>query len=375
MTRRFNVPPGWPVPSAGWTPPPGWQPDPSWPPPPTGWQLWLDENPARPVRAPWLRIGAAGLWLLFLITGAASSGVAGFLLMLGLPVLIIGLAAIAIGHVRWAWLGRRLTGAVAAATGFTLLIVGTAAGSATSTVGNSTSGGRPAASADPASPADITPSRPPTYQIVDVDGVPEPDPTMTPGSVLPGVSTDVVCSTSWVRAHRSVSTAVIDAVFGAYGITASHRAGYELDHLIPTELGGDGTVANLWPQPRTAASPQATAAAKDRLEQRLRDLVCAHRLPLATAQHDIDTSWGAAYTRYLPVAAPPPTILATQPPAPTHQPAPAPKPTTVTPPPAPADPAGVTAQCNDGTYSYSKHRRGTCSHHGGVARWINRPPS
>lgn len=25
------------------------------------------------------------------------------------------------------------------------------------------------------------------------------------------------------------------------------------------------------------------------------------------------------------------------------------------------------AQCNDGTYSYSQHRSGTCSHHGGIA--------
>jgi uncharacterized protein YraI len=32
-------------------------------------------------------------------------------------------------------------------------------------------------------------------------------------------------------------------------------------------------------------------------------------------------------------------------------------------------PSGVTAQCRDGTYSYSQHRQGTCSHHGGVAQW------
>lgn len=33
-------------------------------------------------------------------------------------------------------------------------------------------------------------------------------------------------------------------------------------------------------------------------------------------------------------------------------------------------PAGATALCNDGTYSFSRSRRGTCSHHGGVARWL-----
>jgi len=30
-------------------------------------------------------------------------------------------------------------------------------------------------------------------------------------------------------------------------------------------------------------------------------------------------------------------------------------------------PAGASAKCADGTYSFSKHHQGTCSHHGGVA--------
>lgn len=33
-------------------------------------------------------------------------------------------------------------------------------------------------------------------------------------------------------------------------------------------------------------------------------------------------------------------------------------------------PAGASAQCRDGSYSFSRNRRGTCSHHGGVARWL-----
>lgn len=37
---------------------------------------------------------------------------------------------------------------------------------------------------------------------------------------------------------------------------------------------------------------------------------------------------------------------------------------------APSHPAGATARCRDGTYSYSQNRRGTCSHHGGVAQWL-----
>jgi len=35
-----------------------------------------------------------------------------------------------------------------------------------------------------------------------------------------------------------------------------------------------------------------------------------------------------------------------------------------------AVPKGATAQCQDGSYSFSQHRRGTCNHHGGVVRWL-----
>jgi uncharacterized protein YgiM (DUF1202 family) len=33
-------------------------------------------------------------------------------------------------------------------------------------------------------------------------------------------------------------------------------------------------------------------------------------------------------------------------------------------------PDGASAECYDGTYSFSQSRRGTCSHHGGVKRWL-----
>jgi len=31
---------------------------------------------------------------------------------------------------------------------------------------------------------------------------------------------------------------------------------------------------------------------------------------------------------------------------------------------------GASARCTDGSYSYSQHRQGTCSYHGGVATWL-----
>ena len=37
---------------------------------------------------------------------------------------------------------------------------------------------------------------------------------------------------------------------------------------------------------------------------------------------------------------------------------------------APSIPAGASAICRDGEYSFSQSRRGTCSRHGGVAEWL-----
>jgi len=34
-------------------------------------------------------------------------------------------------------------------------------------------------------------------------------------------------------------------------------------------------------------------------------------------------------------------------------------------------PPGATAHCEDGTWSFSEHHQGTCSHHGGVETWEN----
>ena len=33
-------------------------------------------------------------------------------------------------------------------------------------------------------------------------------------------------------------------------------------------------------------------------------------------------------------------------------------------------PEGASAQCRDGTYSFSRHHSGTCSRHGGVGQWL-----
>ena len=38
-------------------------------------------------------------------------------------------------------------------------------------------------------------------------------------------------------------------------------------------------------------------------------------------------------------------------------------------------PPGATALCRDRTYSFAAHHSGTCSHHGGVAQWLDARPT
>lgn len=40
-----------------------------------------------------------------------------------------------------------------------------------------------------------------------------------------------------------------------------------------------------------------------------------------------------------------------------------------------AIPEGACAVCKDGSYSFSRHRRGTCSGHGGVYKWLKNIPN
>jgi hypothetical protein len=200
-------------------------------------------------------------------------------------------------------------------------------------------------------------------------GVVLPDPARTPGATNPAVTqatiATTICVSGWtatIRPPSSYTTTVKDQQL-ASGY-AYHRdqnpADYEEDHLIPLELGGaPRSIRNLWPEPYHVTDG---AYSKDKIENKLHALVCAGSLSLGTARHAIATNWVAAYQRYISVSTA----------APSTSYRPAPTTTQVAPPQttAAAAPAGATAICNDGSYSYSQHRSGTCSHHGGVREWL-----
>lgn len=125
-----------------------------------------------------------------------------------------------------------------------------------------------------------------------------PDSACTPGDRDPRVSQqnigDTICAKGWsksVRPAKNVTDPIKREQMAAYGIDGP-RGAYELDHLIPIELGGASTVANLWPQPWDG---DLGAHQKDRLEDRLHSLVCTGRMNLDAAQQVFATNWVSAY--------------------------------------------------------------------------------
>jgi hypothetical protein len=92
---------------------------------------------------------------------------------------------------------------------------------------------------------------------------------------------------------RDVPVSVKRQVYAEYN-TAYVRGMYEVDHLIPLELGGSNSIRNLWPEPYDLVWG---AHVKDQLENRLHDMVCAGSVPMQTAQQWIAQDWISAYQR------------------------------------------------------------------------------
>jgi hypothetical protein len=119
-------------------------------------------------------------------------------------------------------------------------------------------------------------------------GVQHPIDHYTPGAVAPGVTFEDLCphlSVLWDRARRSLSDGQRVRVKALYGIPAETKVS-EWDHLIPRELAGADTQANIWPMVNHDQDQR-----KDRLENELHRQVCAGRLDLGEAQERALRYW------------------------------------------------------------------------------------
>lgn len=132
-------------------------------------------------------------------------------------------------------------------------------------------------------------SRDPT---VDSVSPTRPDPKLTPGATFPVTAADV-CTPGYSRSVRNVPAEVKQQAYAEYGIARHPPGAFEVDHLISLELGGSNSIKNLWPQ--SYHTEPWNARVKDALENRLHQEVCAGRMPLARAQHEIATDWIASY--------------------------------------------------------------------------------
>lgn len=144
-------------------------------------------------------------------------------------------------------------------------------------------------------------------EIVDpLSGAVLPNPVRTPGATNTKVTQadidSTICVKGWTATIRPPATYTtglkkqqLATGYSRGGDTAT--GDYEEDHLISLELGGSPTSPlNLWPEPYS--SPDG-ARVKDQLENKLRALVCAGTIQLATAQSAIATNWWVAYETYI----------------------------------------------------------------------------
>ena len=121
-----------------------------------------------------------------------------------------------------------------------------------------------------------------------------PDSKLTPGAAV-DVSREDICNSGYSNPARNLPIALKRQAFDRYGMSP-RLVGYNVDHLIPVSLGGSNSITNLWPQP---LSGEWCWHKKNKLEHRLRKLVCSGQLDLKQAQQEIATDWISAYKKYV----------------------------------------------------------------------------
>jgi hypothetical protein len=152
-----------------------------------------------------------------------------------------------------------------------------------------------------------------------------PNPGVTPGEADPAVTQanvqQTICRSGYTSRVRRTTQAMVSQVFAAYSLPLEWRSDFEVDHLIPLELGGADTIRNLWPQPycptkkeraaancgvkpaayglqqRSICAPCFGAREKDVVETTFKRRVCRGLMKLVDAQQRIAKNWYAEYLK------------------------------------------------------------------------------
>lgn len=146
----------------------------------------------------------------------------------------------------------------------------------------------------------------------------EPDLVLTPGSSFPIPQLADICDAGYVNSIPLPSTLLnetIQQLFVSYtfpfkdpigpcydATLTKPNSGCIVDNLIPIGLGGDNTLANLWPQPINGLW---TSTMKNTLETTLRSRICTITAPhtstisIEIARAAIKNNWKGAYVKYV----------------------------------------------------------------------------
>jgi hypothetical protein len=128
-----------------------------------------------------------------------------------------------------------------------------------------------------------------------IGGVSMPNPKLTPGAVAT-TDTTKVCVLPDHLPSTVIPPATEQEVFTEYRIrNPVVQAKYDIDYLVPIQLGGATTTQNMWP----AAFKGTGFFEKVQLDHVLRDRVCHRELSLRTAQRDLEHNWYVAWLKYV----------------------------------------------------------------------------
>jgi hypothetical protein len=123
-----------------------------------------------------------------------------------------------------------------------------------------------------------------------------PDRRCSPGGYYSKLTKAVICGSGFSTSTiRDVPQSEKYAVEREYGMPAKlYGRTVEIDHIIPLELGGSNSIANLYFEP---GSGQADYHVKDAAEDRAKAWVCDGRISLAAARRGFALNWKTLYRR------------------------------------------------------------------------------
>ena len=134
-----------------------------------------------------------------------------------------------------------------------------------------------------------------------------PDRRCSPGAYSSRLTKPVICSSRFHTSMiRRAPLSEKHAVEREYGLPAGHYGhALEIDHIVPLRLGGSNSIANLYPEEYAFADGSPGFRVKDKMENRLRAMVCAGQISLRFVQRQVAANWQKLYQGVFGVPASP----------------------------------------------------------------------